>query len=58
MKKLLQVMLIASFPSVEKSEIERIIREKATRVAEGGEEENVMAKRLSKEAISNADEGS
>lgn len=50
-EKLLQVMLIAVFPSVEKSEIERIIKEKATRVAEGGEEENVMAKRLPKEAI-------
>ena len=45
------MMLIAVFPSVEKSEIERIIKEKATRVEEGGEEENVMAKRLPKEAI-------
>ncbi|VVB05744.1 unnamed protein product [Arabis nemorensis] len=51
-EQLLQVMLTAVFPSVEKSEIERIIREKATRVAEGGEEENLMSeKRLPKEAI-------
>lgn len=51
-EKLLQVMLTSVFPSVEKSEIERIIKEKATLVAEGGgEEENVMAKRLPKEAI-------
>lgn len=52
-EQLLQVMLTAVFPSVEKSEIERIIKEKATRVAEGGEEENLMAepKRLPKEAI-------
>ncbi|KFK34761.1 hypothetical protein AALP_AA5G190100 [Arabis alpina] len=51
-EQLLQVMLTAVFPSVEKSEIERIIKEKATRVAEGGEEENLMSeKRLPKEAI-------
>ncbi|KAJ4895876.1 hypothetical protein Rs2_22670 [Raphanus sativus] len=52
-EKLLLVMLTAVFPSVEKSEIERIIKEKAIRVAEGGEEENLMAepKRLPKEAI-------
>ncbi|XP_010427286.1 PREDICTED: uncharacterized protein LOC104712151 [Camelina sativa] len=50
-EKLLQVMLVSVFPSVDKSEIERIIKEKATRVAEGGEEDNVMAKRLPKEAI-------
>lgn len=51
-EELLQVMLTAVFPSVEKSEIERIIKEKATRVAEGGEEENLTAeKRLPKEAV-------
>ncbi|KAH0865062.1 hypothetical protein HID58_082273 [Brassica napus] len=52
-EQLLLVMLTAVFPSVEKSEIERIIKEKAMRVAEGGEEENLMAepKRLPKEAI-------
>ncbi|KAJ0245773.1 Photosystem I assembly factor PSA3 [Hirschfeldia incana] len=51
-EKLLQVMLTAVFPSVDKSEIERIIKEKAKRVAEGGEEENLSEpKRLPKEAI-------
>ncbi|CAN6977723.1 unnamed protein product [Brassica rapa subsp. trilocularis] len=52
-EQLLLVMLTAVFPSVDKSEIERIIKEKAIRVAEGGEEENLMAepKRLPKEAI-------
>uniref|UniRef100_A0A1J3I390 Photosystem I assembly factor PSA3, chloroplastic n=1 Tax=Noccaea caerulescens TaxID=107243 RepID=A0A1J3I390_NOCCA len=51
-EELLQVMLTAVFPSVEKSEIERIIKEKANRVAQGGEEENLTAeKRLPKEAI-------
>ncbi|RID65206.1 hypothetical protein BRARA_D00420 [Brassica rapa] len=51
-EKLLLVMLTAVFPSVDKSEIERIIKEKAARVAEGGEEENLAEpKRLPKEAI-------
>ena len=52
-EQLLLVMLTAVFPSVDKSEIERIIKEKAIRVAEGGEEENLMTepKRLPKEAI-------
>ncbi|KAF3577749.1 hypothetical protein DY000_02032625 [Brassica cretica] len=51
-EKLLLVMLTAVFPSVDKSEIERIIKEKATRVAEGGGEENLAEpKRLPKEAI-------
>ncbi|KAL0848088.1 hypothetical protein Bca101_021335 [Brassica carinata] len=41
-EKLLLVMLTAVFLSVEKSEIERIIKEKAIRVVEGGEEENLI----------------
>lgn len=52
-EKLLIVMLNAVFPTVERSEIERIIKDKAKKVAEGGvnEEFSTKAKPLSKEAI-------
>ncbi|PIA40502.1 hypothetical protein AQUCO_02500305v1 [Aquilegia coerulea] len=51
-EKLLRIMLKAVFPSVEQSEIDRIIREKAKRVAEGTEEDTVPEpKPLSKEAV-------
>ena len=52
-EKLLIVMLNAVFPTVERSEIKRIIKDKAKKVAEGGanEEFSTKAKPLSKEAI-------
>ncbi|XP_010528261.1 PREDICTED: uncharacterized protein LOC104805398 [Tarenaya hassleriana] len=51
-EKLLKVMLSSVFLSVEQSEIQRIVKEKATRVEEGGESSVVPEpKRLSKEAI-------
>ncbi|KAF9609704.1 hypothetical protein IFM89_017903 [Coptis chinensis] len=51
-KKLLSVMLNAVFPSVGQSEIDRIVREKAKRVAEGSEEDSVPEpKPLSKDAV-------
>lgn len=50
--KLLVVMLSAVFPTVNRSEMERIIKEKAKKVDEGiGEDEFVKPKPLSKEAI-------
>lgn len=52
-EELLVAMLNAVFPTVERSEIERIIKDKAKKVAEGGADEEfyTKAKPLSKEAI-------
>uniref|UniRef100_A0A7C8ZKB5 Uncharacterized protein n=2 Tax=Opuntia streptacantha TaxID=393608 RepID=A0A7C8ZKB5_OPUST len=52
-EKLLIVILNAVFPTVNRSEIERIIKDKAKKVAEGGADEEfpTKAKPLSKEAI-------
>ena len=51
-ERLLQIILGAVFPSVQKAEIERILKEKSKRVAEGGEDNNYPEpKPLSKEAV-------
>ncbi|OVA09852.1 hypothetical protein BVC80_1753g54 [Macleaya cordata] len=51
-ERLLRVILNAVFPSVGQTEIDRIVREKAKKVAEGGEENNFPEPRpLSKEAV-------
>lgn len=52
-ERLLIVMLTSVFPTVNRSDMERLIKEKAKRVAEGGEEEVIPAqpKPMSKEAI-------
>lgn len=51
-ERLLGLMLNAVFPSVGQSEINRIVKDKARKIAEGGEEEKVPEpKTLSKEAI-------
>ncbi|XP_050383075.1 photosystem I assembly factor PSA3, chloroplastic [Argentina anserina] len=51
-ENLLNVMLKAVFPSVEKSEIQRIIKEKAQKVAAGGDDGRFPEPRpLSKEAV-------
>lgn len=51
-ERLLSVMLNAVFPTVGRPEIERMLREKAKRIAEGSEEFKVPeAKPLPKEAV-------
>ncbi|GKV37314.1 hypothetical protein SLEP1_g45356 [Rubroshorea leprosula] len=51
-ERLLNTMLSAVFPSVKQSEIQKIIKEKATKVAEGSDEDSVPEpKPLSKEAV-------
>lgn len=51
-ERLLQIILGAVFPSVQQPEIERIVKEKSTKAAEGGENNNYPEpKPLSKEAI-------
>lgn len=51
-EKLLVIMLSAVFPSVGQTEIQRIVKEKAIRIAEGKDIANVPEpKPLSKEAI-------
>ncbi|KAK4477392.1 hypothetical protein RD792_016613 [Penstemon davidsonii] len=50
-EQLLYIMLKAVFPTVGQSEIERIIKEKSKRVAEGTEEYLTEAKPLPKEAV-------
>lgn len=51
-QKLLQIMLSAVFPSVQQSQIETMIKEKARRVAEGEDEGTVpKPKPLPKEAV-------
>lgn len=50
---LLDIMLSAVFPTVERSMIQRIIKDKAIKVAEGGDDVDVgpESKPLSKEAV-------
>ncbi|KAM7280342.1 hypothetical protein ACFE04_007476 [Oxalis oulophora] len=52
-ERLLNIMLAAVFPTVDKSEIQRIVSEKATRIAEGTDESIKIPepKPLSKEAV-------
>uniref|UniRef100_A0A7N0VEF2 Photosystem I assembly factor PSA3, chloroplastic n=1 Tax=Kalanchoe fedtschenkoi TaxID=63787 RepID=A0A7N0VEF2_KALFE len=51
-ERLLTIMLSAVFPSVKQSDIQRIIKEKAMRVAQGIDDQNVSEpKPLSKEAV-------
>ncbi|XP_057984213.1 photosystem I assembly factor PSA3, chloroplastic [Malania oleifera] len=51
-ERLLRIMLSAVFPSVEQPEIERIVKEKVTKVAEGGDEDNFPGpESLSKGAV-------
>lgn len=51
-ERLLQIILLAVFPSVQKPEIERIVKDKSKKVAEGGEDNNYPEpKALSKEAV-------
>uniref|UniRef100_A0A5B7BUK4 Photosystem I assembly factor PSA3, chloroplastic n=1 Tax=Davidia involucrata TaxID=16924 RepID=A0A5B7BUK4_DAVIN len=51
-ERLLRIMLNAVFPSVGQAEIDRIVKDKARKVAEGGEEDKVPEpKPLSKEAV-------
>ncbi|GMI67076.1 Photosystem I Assembly 3, PIGMENT DEFECTIVE 329 [Hibiscus trionum] len=52
-ESLLNIMLTAVFPTVEQSTIQKIIKDKAIRVAEGGEEAGIVPepKPLSKEAV-------
>lgn len=51
-ESLLNIMLSAVFPTVEKSQIQRIIKDKAVKVAEGGDADTVPEpKPLSKEAV-------
>ncbi|KAK6256489.1 hypothetical protein SCA6_017794 [Theobroma cacao] len=51
-ESLLNIMLAAVFPTVEKSQIQRIIKDKAVKVAEGGDADTVPEpKPLSKEAV-------
>lgn len=50
-RSLLYVMLGAVFPSVAQSEIQRLVDDKARRVAEGSDEDNVVEpKPITKEA--------
>ncbi|XVF14112.1 hypothetical protein REPUB_Repub09cG0029300 [Reevesia pubescens] len=51
-ESLLNIMLGAVFPTLEKSKMQRIIKDKAVKVAEGSDEDNVPEpKPLSKEAV-------
>ena len=52
-ERLLTIMLSAVFPSVQRTEIERLVKEKTERVVDGSEEGQfvVESKPLSKEAI-------
>lgn len=50
-ERLLCTILTAVFPSVGEQEIERIVKSKAKRVAEGGEDDNYPETKLSKEAV-------
>lgn len=52
-ERLLTIMLSAVFPSVQRTEIEKIVKEKIERVVDGSEEGEfaVESKPLSKEAI-------
>lgn len=51
-ERLLNVMLTAVFPTVEQSKIQRIIKDKAAKVAEGSDADDVQEpKPLSKEAV-------
>lgn len=50
-ENLLNVMLRAIFPTVEKTEIQRIIKDKAERIAQGNEINIPEPKPLSKEAV-------
>lgn len=50
-ENLLNVMLSAVFPTVEKTEIQSIIKDKAERVAQGSETSIQEPKLLSKEAV-------
>lgn len=51
-ESLLKIMLSAVFPTVEQSKIQRIIKDKALKIAEGSDADNVPEpKPLSKEAV-------
>lgn len=51
-EELLCTMLKAVFPSIEQTEINRLVKEKANKVAEGGEDTKYTElKSLSKEAV-------
>ncbi|EXC31629.1 hypothetical protein L484_008427 [Morus notabilis] len=50
-ENLLNVMLSAVFPTVEKPEIERIVKDKAEKIAQGGEINVPEPKAISKEAV-------
>ena len=51
-ERLLNVMLSSVFPTIEQSKIQRIIKDKAVKVAEGSDADNVPEpKPLSKEAV-------
>ncbi|KAF4390640.1 hypothetical protein G4B88_015530 [Cannabis sativa] len=50
-ENLLNVMLISVFPTVQKTEIQKIIKEKAERIAQGGDLNVPEPKILSKEAV-------
>lgn len=50
-EKLLNIMFSAVFPTVKKSEIERVVRDKAEKIAQGGEISIPEPKALSKEAV-------
>ena len=51
-ERLLNVMLSSVFPTIEQSKIQRIIKDKAVKVAEGSDADNIPEpKPLSKEAV-------
>lgn len=50
-EKLLNIIFSAVFPTVKKSEIERVVRDKAEKIAQGGEINIPEPKALSKEAV-------
>ena len=50
-ERILNIMLCAVFPSVGKAEISRIVKDKAERIAQGGEVGRAEPKPLSKEAV-------
>ncbi|KAF3444668.1 hypothetical protein FNV43_RR14361 [Rhamnella rubrinervis] len=50
-ERLLYVMLCAVFPSVPQTEIQRMVKDKAVKVAQGSEEDIVQPQPLTKEAV-------
>lgn len=51
-ERLLNIMLCAVFPSVQQTDIQRMVKNKAVKVAQGGEEDMVPEpKPLTKEAV-------